>query len=157
VPDNEGTKIELSTTIHRTPEELFMFWRNFENLPLVMKHVQSVECIDSGRSHWKVPVSENKSLEWDAEIINERPNEMVAWRTLEGSDIHHAGSIWFKPTPDRSATEVKLSVEYTAGKFADFMAKLFHRSPYQQMREDLSTFKQIMEAGEIPTRNGRSP
>lgn len=150
VPGNDGIKIEISTTIKRTPEELFRFWRNFENLPLVMKQVETVERLDSKRSHWTVRASEYKSVEWDAEIINARPNEMLAWRTLEGSDVHHAGSIWFKPLPSGLGTEVKFVVEYTAGKFADFVAKIFHRSPYQQMREDLRRFKQVMETGELP-------
>ena len=151
MPANEGTKIEISTTIQRSPEELFTFWRNFENLPRVMKNIQSVECVDSKHSHWKVPVREGKTVEWDAEIINERPNEMLAWRTLEGSDVQHAGSVWFTASEDGSGTDVKLAVEYTAGKFADFLAKIFHRSPYQQMREDLRHFKDIMETGRIPT------
>jgi uncharacterized membrane protein len=151
VPGNEGVRTEICTTINRTPEELFTFWRDFENLPLVMKHVETVECLNPKRSHWRVRVSYDKFVEWDAEIINERPNEMLAWRTLEGSDVHHAGSIWFTPAPGELGTEVKLAVEYSAGKFADFMAKIFRRSPQQQMREDLRHFKQIMEAGEIPT------
>ena len=151
VPNNEGTKIEISTTIQRTPEELFSFWRNFENLPRVMKNIQSVECVDSKHSLWKVPVREGKTVEWDAEIINERPNEMLAWRTLEGSDVQHAGSIWSTPCDDGSGTDIKLAVEYTAGRVADFMAKIFHRSPYPQLREDLRNFKLIMETREPAT------
>lgn len=155
VPGNKGVKADISTTINRTAEELFSFWRDFENLPLVLKHVESVECFSPTRSHWRVKLSEDKFLQWDAEIINERSNEMIAWRTLEGSDVHHAGSMWFKPAPGEMGTEVKLTIEYSAGKFADFMAKMFRRSPEQQMREDLRHFKQIMEAGEIPTTLGQ--
>ena len=156
VPGNEGVRTEISTTINRRAEELFAFWRNFENLPQVMEHVESVECLSPARSHWRVRISEDKLIEWDAEIINERSNEMIAWRTLEGSDVQHAGSIWFKPAPGEMGTEVKLAIEYSAGKFADFMAKIFRRSPEQQIREDLRHFKQIMEAGEIPTTLGQS-
>jgi len=156
VPGNKGVKTEISTTINRTAEELFTFWRNFENLPRILKHVEFVECLSPTRSHWRVRISEDKFIEWDAEIINDRPNEMIAWRTREGSDVQHAGSIWFTPAPGEMGTEVKLAVEYSAGKFADFMAKLFRRSPDQQMREDLRHFKQIMEAEEIPTTRGQS-
>lgn len=156
VPGNEGVKSEIFTTINRTPEELFTFWRNFKNLPLVLKHVESVECMSQERSHWRVRISEDKLIEWDAEIINERPNEMIAWQTLEGSDVQHAGSIWFTPAPGEMGTEVKLAVEYSAGKVTDFVAKILRCSPDQQMREDLRHFKQIMEAGEIPTTLGQS-
>lgn len=155
VPGNEGTRTEISTTINRTADELFTFWRNFENLPLVLKHVESVDCSSPAHSHWRVRIADDKLIEWDAEIINESPNEMIAWRTLEGSDVHHAGSIWFEPAPGEMGTEVKLAIEYSLGKFADFMAKVFRRSPDQQMREDLRHFKQIMEAGEIPTTLGQ--
>ncbi len=155
VPGNEGTRTEISTTINRPADELFNFWRDFHNLPRILKHVELVECFSPTRSHWRVRTSENELIEWDVDVINERPNEMIAWRTLESSDVQHAGSIWFKPAPGEMGTEVKLAVEYSAGKVADFMAKLFRRSPDQQIREDLRHFKQIMEAGEIPTTLGQ--
>jgi uncharacterized membrane protein len=88
-------------------------------------------------------------------VINERANEMIAWRSLEGSDVQHAGSIWFTPAPGGKGTEVKLAVDYSVGTFADMMAKLLRRSPEQQMREDLRHFKQWMEGGEIPTTKGQ--
>ena len=144
-------------TINRPAEELFSFWRNFENLPRVMEHVESVRILDSSRSHWVVRRPGNKTIEWDAEIINEHPNELIAWRTLEGSDVHHAGTIRFTPAPGGRGTEVKLAVEYevAGGKFIASLAKLLRRSPEQQMREDLRHFKQIMETGEIPSTVGQ--
>jgi uncharacterized membrane protein len=152
VRSSKGIKAETSIVINRTPEELFGFWRNFENLPRVMDHVESVKCLDETRSHWRVRRSNDKYIEWDAEVINEHPNELIAWRTLEGSDVRHAGTIRFTPAPGGLGTEVKLAVEYEAagGKFADSLAKIFRRSPEQQMREDLRCFKRLMEAGEIP-------
>jgi uncharacterized membrane protein len=155
VPDGQGTKVEMALTINRKPEELFAFWRNFENLPQVMEHVESVSCDGDKLSHWRVRRSEDKQVEWDAEVINERPNELIAWRTLEGSDVHHAGSIRFTPAPGGLGTEVKLAVEYDASHFADTLVKLVRRSPEQQMREDLRHFKQLMEAGELPTTAGQ--
>lgn len=156
VSGNEGVRTEISTTINRSVDELYAFWRNFENLPLVMKHVDSVECLSPSLSHWRVRITEDTRVEWDAEIINEQPNEMIAWQTLEGSDVQHAGSIWFKPAPGEMGTEVKLAIKYSAGKFADTIAKMLRRSPEQQMREDLRHFKQIMETGEVPTTLGQS-
>jgi uncharacterized membrane protein len=150
--------METSLTINRPAEELFSFWRNFENLPQVMEHVESVEVLDERRSHWRVRRPGEDLLEWDAEIINEHPEELIAWRTTEGSDVHHAGTIRFTSAPGGQGTEVKLTVEYevAGGKFIVALAKLFRRSPEQQMREDLRHFKQIMEAGEIPTTIGQS-
>src|SRR5688500_18816102 len=87
VPGNTGVKAEISTVINRTPEELFRFWRNFENLPLVLEHVESVQCLDATRSRWRMRLSAKKVVEWNAEVINEHPNEMIAWRTLEGSEV----------------------------------------------------------------------
>jgi len=155
VPNNQGVKAQITMTINRPAAELFAFWRNFENLPRVMEHVESVQRIDDRRSHWRVRRSKDHYVEWDADVINEHPNEMIAWRTLEGSDVNHAGSIRFSPAPGGLGTEVKLAVEYDAGSFADGLAKLFRRSPEQQMREDLRHFKQLMETGEIPRTRGQ--
>jgi uncharacterized membrane protein len=147
VRGNKGTRVEEVITINRTPEELFAFWRNFENLPRVMEHIDHVECIDQRRSHWRLRWPKEKVVEWDAEIINEHPNELIAWRTLEGSDVQHAGSIRFTPAPGARGTEVKLALEYQTSKFASFIAKMFGRSPEQQIEEDLRHFKQLMEGG----------
>jgi uncharacterized membrane protein len=99
----------------------------------------------------------DKHLEWEAEIINEHPNELIARRSLEGSDVRHAGTIRFTPAPGARGTEVKLAMEYEAagGSVASALAKLFRHSPEQQAREDLRHFKQLMEAGEIPTTAGQ--
>jgi len=151
VRSGQGCKVETSVTIQRRPEELFSFWRDFRNLPRVMEHVERVDVIDDRRSKWHVRRPDGKKLlEWEAEIINEHPNELIAWRTLEGSDVRHAGTIRFAPAPGARGTEVKLAVEYeiAGGAFTRSIAKLFRRAPDQQIREDLRHFKQIMESGE---------
>jgi uncharacterized membrane protein len=155
VRGSKGVKVETAVTINRPPEELFAFWRDFRNLPRVMEHIEWVDCHDERRSKWRVRRPGGKHLEWEAEIINEHPNELIAWRTLEGSDVRHAGSIRFTPAPGARGTEVKLAVEYEGGKLANAVARLFHHSPEQEIREDLRHFKQIIEAGEIPTIEGQ--
>lgn len=120
-----------------------------------MQNVESVQIISDTRSRWRVRRSDDDYLEWEAEVINETPYELIAWRTLENSDVQHAGSIRFSPAPGHLGTEVKLAVEYNTSSFADALAKLARRSPQQQMREDLRHFKQLMEAGEIPTTQGQ--
>lgn len=155
VQNGKGIKVTISTTINALAEELFGFWRNFENLPRVMHHVESVQVISSTHSKWRVRYSDDKHIEWEAEIINEHPNEMIAWRSVEGSEVRHAGTVWFTPAPGGLGTEVKFAVEYEAGKLADGLAKLLRFSPEQQMREDLRHFKQWIEAREIPTTAGQ--
>ena len=157
VRSTKGVKMEKSVTINRTPEELFAYWRDFKNLPRFMEHLEWVQCETPTRSRWRVRRPNGKCIEWEADIINEHPNELIAWRTLEGSDVRHAGSIRFTPAPGGRGTEVKLAVEYevAGGKFTSGIAKLFRHSPEQQIREDLRHFKQVMEAGEIPTLEGQ--
>lgn len=157
VRSKKGIKVETCVTINRSPEELFSFWRNFENLPRVMEHIEWVQCLDERRSKWRVQGPGGKEIDWEAEIINEHPNELIAWRTLEGSDVRHAGSVRFRPAPGARGTEVKLAVEYevAGGKLTSGLAKLFRHDPEQQIREDLRHFKQIMETGEVPTLEGQ--
>lgn len=157
VRSGKGVKVQCSFTINRDADELFSFWRNFENLPRVMKHVESVQCADEKRSHWRVRRSDDEFVEWDAEVINETPNELIAWQSLPDSDVRQAGTVRFTPVPGGSGTEVKLALEYevTGGAFTNFIAKMTRQSPEQQIREDLRHFKQLMEAGEIPTIEGQ--
>jgi uncharacterized membrane protein len=157
VRSGKGIKVERSVTINRSPEELFVFWRNFENLPRVMEHIESVQCVDEKRSHWRARQSDENFIEWDAEVINERANELIAWESLEGSDVRQAGTVRFTLAPGGLGTEVKLAIEYEVpgGFFTNALAKVLRHSPEQQINEDLRHFKQLMEAGEIPTTAGQ--
>jgi uncharacterized membrane protein len=157
VRSKKGVRVETAVTINRTPEELFAFWRNFENLSRVMEHIESIECLDERRSRWRMRRGDNEHVEWTAEVINEHPGELIAWRSLDGSDVRHAGTIRFTPVAGARGTEVKLTIEFEAagGSLGNALAKLARRSPEQQAREDLRHFKQLMEAGEIPTTAGQ--
>jgi uncharacterized membrane protein len=157
VRSGKGVKVEKTVTINRPPEELFAFWRNFENLARVMEHIESVQCLDDKRSHWKARRSDDNFVEWEAQVINERENELIAWESLEGSDVRQAGTVRFTPAPGGLGTEVKLAIEYEVpgGFFTSALAKLSKRSPEQQIQEDLRHFKQLMETGEIPTTAGQ--
>lgn len=164
VPDSErrkgvkGVKADIGMTINRPAHELYNFWRNFENLPQIMTHIESVECLDSTHSRWRARRTKDDAdsqFEWESEVISDRPGEMIAWRTVVGAAVQHAGSIWFRAAPRDLGTEVKLQVTYESSGFADFLAKLTRRSPSQQMREELRHFKQLMESGELPTTVGQ--
>jgi len=146
VPAGQGIRFEKRVLINRSPEDLFRFWRNFDNLPRIMKHLRSVKSTAGNRSHWVAEAPFGASVEWDAEIINERPNEMIAWRSLEGSNVDSAGSVHFTRVPG-GGTEVLVVLKYEppAGRLGAAVASLFGETPEQQIEEDLRRFKHMME------------
>jgi uncharacterized membrane protein len=157
VSAGRGVKVVKAVTINRPAEELYRFWRNFENLPRFMRHLKSVK-VEGNRSHWVARAPAGLSVSWDAEIINEQPNTLIAWRSLEGSQVSTAGSVHFSPAPGNRGTEVRVTLKYDppAGRAGTLLAKLFGEEPGQQIDEDLRCFKQLTEAGEIPTTKGQS-
>jgi len=158
VAASRGEKIEVNITVERPAPDLYRFWRNLENLGHFMSHLESVKETGNNRSHWVAYGPLGYRAEWDAEIFNERPNELIAWRSLEGSTVDTAGSVHFKPAPQGRGTEVSVTLKYDppAGKAGNLAAWLFGESPQQTVREDLRRFKQFMETGEVPTIKGQS-
>ena len=158
VPAGKGIKVEKSVEINRPPEELYRFWRNFENLPRFMNHLESVRVTGEGRSHWVAKAPAGKTVEWDAEINNEKENELIAWRSLEGADVDNAGSVRFEPSADGRSTTVRVTLKYDppAGRLGSLIAKLFGEEPSQQIEEDLERFKQVMETGQAAGTPGQS-
>jgi uncharacterized membrane protein len=155
----EGIKVEKSVVVNRPAPEVYQFWRNFENLPRFMDHLESVTVIDESRSHWVAKAPAGTRVEWDAVIHNVIEGELIAWRSLPGADINHAGSVHFSQVEGESgSTEVRvvLSYEPPAGKLGATIAKLLGEEPSQQVADDLRRFKQVMEASEI-TGNSRHP
>jgi len=153
----EGVKVEKRVVVNRPVEEVYRFWRNFENLPRFMDHLESVTVLDETRSHWVAKAPAGTRVEWDASIHNEIENELIAWRSLEGADVNHAGSVHFTPA-GQGQTEVRvvLSYEPPAGKVGAALAKLLGEEPSQQVDDDLRRLKQVLEATEIQT-NSRQP
>ena len=117
-----------------------------------MEHLESVTVIDATRSHWIARAPVGQRVEWDAEIHNEIPDELIAWRSLPGSEIANAGSVHFTPAGGGTEVRVVLSYEPPAGRLGDAVARLFGEAPAQQVQDDLRRFKQVMEAGEVPLR-----
>jgi uncharacterized membrane protein len=158
VSRGEGIKVEKSVFVNRPAEELYRFWRNFENLPRFMDHLESVTVLDENRSHWVAKAPAGTKVEWDATIHNEIENQLIAWRSLPGADVNNAGSVHFTPVADGEATEVRvvLSYEPPAGKLGAAVAKLFGEEPSKQVEDDLRRFKQVAEAAET-SGNSRHP
>lgn len=153
-----GIHIETSIAISKSPQELYSFWRDFRNLPLFMKNLESVTESDDANSHWTVKGIGNSRIEWDAEVYNEIENELIAWRTLEAADVVNAGSVRFEKAPGGRGTYVRVTLNYNppAGKIGATVAQLFGSEPTQIIKDDLRRLKQMLETGEIATVGGQS-
>ena len=146
-----GVRFKKSITINRSPEELYSFWRDFENLPRFMIHLESVRVTGDGRSHWVAKAPMGATVEWDAEITEDRPNELIAWRSVEGADVDNNGSVRFERAPGNRGTIIRVEINYTppGGVIGAGIAKLFGEEPEQQAGDDLRRFKQVVETGEV--------
>jgi uncharacterized membrane protein len=145
----EGVRVDERIVLNRPRSEVYRFWRNLENLPRFMDHLESVTVLDEERSHWVAKGPAGSRVEWDAVIHNEIPNELIAWRSLEGSQVDNAGSVHFAPT-ETGDTEVRAVLRYDppAGKVGAVMARLFGDDPARQVAEDLRRLKQVVEGAE---------
>jgi uncharacterized membrane protein len=155
--DGAAVTVERAVTIDAPADRLYRYWRDFANLPRFMDHLESVTVLDDRRTRWTAKAPGGKSVTWDAEIEEERPNEAISWRSLPGAQIGNSGTVRFTPAPGDRGTEVHVTLTYEppAGKAGALAARLLGEEPDTQVREDLRRFKQIMEAGEIPTTDGQ--
>jgi uncharacterized membrane protein len=158
VPGNRGIKVVRAVTIRKPAAELYAFWRELPNLTKVINHPVSITATTSEESHWIVSAPANTSVEWDALIVNDEPNKLIAWRSRDGAQVRNAGSVRFEPAPGDEGTEVTVALEYDppGGKVGALIAKLTRDSASSQVYDALRRFKALMEAGEIPTIEGQS-
>lgn len=149
-------RLKRSIAINRPPQEIYDFWRNVENLPRFMYHLESVQNIGEHLSHWVTKGPGGKRVEWDAEITEDRRGELLAWRSLEGADVYNAGSVRFEPRPGGRGTIVRVDMEYRppAGVVGAAFAMLFNSAPEQQIYDDLRRLKQVIEIGEVVRSDG---
>lgn len=149
--------VSQTTTINRPREEVYGFWRNFENLPRFMYHLESVRSLGENRSHWVAKAPGGGTVEWDAEITEDTPNESISWHTLEGAEVESAGTVRFETAPGGRGTVVRVEMEYRppAGRLGVMAAKLLGRSPEKQVKMDLLRLKQVLETGEIAQTEGQ--
>ncbi len=143
-------------TIRRPVGDIFEFWRHPRNLPRVMRHLERVDEVGQGRSHWVLRGPAGLRFEWDAETIQQIDNRVIAWRSLPGADVTSAGAVHFRSHGDH-ATSLVVFLEYDppGGRFANALARAFGQSPASELREDLRALKQTLEAGEVPTVTGQ--
>ncbi|MEU9509983.1 SRPBCC family protein [Micromonospora sp. NPDC048170] len=148
--------LEVAVTVNRSPAEAYRFWRDLENLPRFMSHLESVRADDLRRSHWTARAPAGRRVEWDAEIVDDQPNRTLAWRSMPGTRVPNAGRARFVPAPGDRGTEVRVRLRYAppAGALGRAVAKLFGEEPEQQVRDDLRRFKQVLETGEVVRSEG---
>ena len=144
-------RTKRSITVRRPVDEVYAFWRDLENLPQFMRHLESVTVTGDRRSHWVARAPAGKRVEWDAETVDERENELIAWRSLPGSDVYNAGAVRFQPAPGGRGTEVRVWLEYDPpfGKLGSKVAMLWREEPGQQAMDSLRHLKQVLETGEV--------
>jgi uncharacterized membrane protein len=158
VPGNRGIKVVRAITILKPTAELYAFWRNLANLPSIIHHPVEITVKSSEESHWAVSAPGGRRMEWDALIINDVTDRLIAWRSRDGGDVNSAGTVRFDPAPGDEGTEVTVALEYEppGGKIGAAIAKLSRDSAGSQVYDALRRFKALMEAGEIPTIEGQS-
>src|SRR5215207_9682814 len=130
---------EKAITIARAPDEVYRFWRDFRNLPAFTSHLESVAVLDERRSHWTARGPGGRLVEWDAQLVEDRPDALIAWQSLPGSDVKNSGRVRFVPAPGGRGTEVHVQMQYVppAGAFGATVARLFGQEPRQQVQSDL--------------------
>jgi uncharacterized membrane protein len=145
-------KIEYAVEVQCPAPELYQFWRNIEQLPRILRHVESVEPLDAWHSHWVARGPLGPALEWDAEIINEHENELIAWQSVHGAHLQNAGSVRFESLSE-TATYVKVCIELQplGGAAALALARLFGTDPQRELEEDLERFKDFAERELTPS------
>jgi len=152
-----GTLVDESVTVNRPASELYAYWRKLDNLPRFMTHLKSVEQTSDTVSRWTTQGPAGTSVSWTAEIINDRPNELIAWRSLDGSAVVSAGSVHFDDAGAGRGTRLRVRMQYSppGGKLGTLAARLTGKDAATEVREDLRRFKQLLEAGEVATTEGQ--
>ena len=150
--------VRQTITINAAPAELYGFWKNVENLPLFMEHLESVSKVNERVSHWVAKAPAGACVEWDAEIIDDQPERRLGWRTLPDSQVTHEGMVSFEPAIGGRGTVVRVEMLYVppAGKVGVWIARLFGEEPALQVGDDLRRLKQLLETGEVATTLGQS-
>ncbi|NPV08646.1 MAG: DUF2892 domain-containing protein [Anaerolineae bacterium] len=152
-PGGPGIRVEESIVVRRPVEEVYRFWRNLENLPRVMGHVVSVTPMGERRSRWVVraPGPVRATVEWEGEIVEERENELITWRSYPGSQVDVAGSVFFRPTPAGDGTEIRVMLAYSppGGAVGTAVGRLLNPMTADEIRADLRQFRDRLEAGEV--------
>jgi len=146
-----GLRVKEAITVNRPVSEVYEFWHDFQNLPRFMTHLESVRVLGSTRSHWVALGPAGMKVEWDAEVTEDRPDELISWRSLPGGDVETSGRVRFSAAPGGRGTEIVVEMSYDppGGVIGATIAKLLGEAPDQIVVRDLRAFKNVMELGEV--------
>jgi len=152
-----GIHVRESVRVETPIDEVYRFWRNLENLPKFMRYLDEVRDLGNRRSRWIAKGPAGTRVKWEAEIINEIENQLIAWQSLPGGDVITAGSVNFDTVRNGRSTQISVRFQYAppGGRAGSFVAMAFGREPSQTVREDLRRLKQLLEAGEVPHATAR--
>jgi len=149
-------ELKATTTVTKSPEEVYDFWSRFDRFPSFMAHVEDVQVIGPRATHWKVSAPFDRAVEWDAETTEQQVGSRLAWRSIDGADVANSGEVRFVPAPDGASTEVHVTLTYDTpgGALGKAVAKYFGEDPSQHLDDDLRRFKQVIETGEVVRSDG---
>jgi uncharacterized membrane protein len=142
-----GTRVIRSIIIDRPVEEVYGFWHDFENLPRFMTYLQSVRYTGDRRMHWIAKGPGGSQIEWDAEVVIDEPNRMIAWRSAPESPLQTSGSVRFERAPGNRGTLVRVEVEFARGMAV--LGNALKMGLARRIIHDLRTLKQVLEVGEV--------
>lgn len=154
--DDGAIRVRAAITVNRGLDEVYRFWHHFQNLPNFMEHVESVQVSGDGRSHWVAKGPAGTRIEWDAQIVEDVADELIAWRSIEDAAVSNSGCVRFRRAPGDRGTEVAIELEYQppASAIGAAVTRLFGEEPLQQIKDDLRRFKQAIETGEVVRSDG---
>lgn len=155
---HDDDKSNYAVTIGRPVEEVYSFYRDFKNLTYFMKDLKDIQILSPKKSHWVIELKNGLKAEWDAEITNERTNEMISWQSLEDSEVETSGTVWFRPATAGLGTVVSLTLDYKipGGKVTEFFTKFVGEDPDTLAFVNLRRLKAFLEVGEIATIEGQT-
>jgi uncharacterized membrane protein len=139
--------VTKSIVVNAPVEQVFAFWRNFENFPRFMKNIESISVVGPDTTHWKARGPLGTSVEWDAKTISVQENHKIAWQSTEGNIETH-GAVTFGS--EGAGTKVTVGIEYqpAGGALGEAVARMFS-NPETMLEEDLNRFKQVAESGDF--------
>lgn len=149
--DPRGIDIRKTLNIRADIGEVFGFFSNYDNFPLFMHNVREVRDRGNGYSHWVVAGPAGVPVTWDALLTEYEPNRCIAWSSVPGATISHAGIIRFDENPDGSTrVDIRLSYNPPGGVIAHAVAALLRSDPKSEMDQDLARLKTLIERGKFP-------
>jgi len=151
-------KVHCAITTLRPAAEVYMFWKRLENFPKFMNEVEDIVRLTDTKSRWKLELRPGVKVEWEAEIVEDVPDRLIAWKTTGRSNVTTDGRVKFYPSVNGRGTVIEVLLDYSipGGKFAELAAKIWGEDPYAIVHKNLNRFKAYLETGEVPTTEGQT-